>query len=168
MVRNRLQISVSSRHSPSLPDVPLSNVRRDCRILVLKDETEKMGSCGETLRLSFGTIRVAAGHASSRSQPSRHSVPRPHNINSTTCARFLKLVRKRSASAERSTMRLEDFVLPKLFDSLGLASNAKLFGEAQVCTYRSIRVYVKARILQRYVPLSVLYVIVRPLRLETC
>lgn len=29
-------------------------------------------------------------------------------------------------------MRLEDFVIPKLFDSLGLASNAKLFGEAQV------------------------------------
>lgn len=30
-------------------------------------------------------------------------------------------------------MRVEDFVIPKLFDSLGLASNPKLFGEAQVC-----------------------------------
>lgn len=33
-------------------------------------------------------------------------------------------------------MRFEDFVIPKLFDSLGLASNDKLFGEAQVtCLY---------------------------------
>lgn len=30
------------------------------------------------------------------------------------------------------TMRFEEFVIPKLFDSLGLASNTKLFGEAQV------------------------------------
>lgn len=35
-------------------------------------------------------------------------------------------------------MRFEDFVIPKLFDSLGLASNAKLFGEAQVFTYAKL------------------------------
>eukprot|EP00752_Nemacystus_decipiens_P014276 g12697.t1 len=35
-------------------------------------------------------------------------------------------------------MRFEDFVIPKLFDSLGLESNAKLFDEAQVVGRRSL------------------------------
>lgn len=33
----------------------------------------------------------------------------------------------------------EDFILPRLFDSLGLTSNTKLFGEAQVRVYFTYR-----------------------------
>lgn len=34
---------------------------------------------------------------------------------------------------EQQKQHPQEFVLPRLFDSLGLAGNAKLFGEAKVC-----------------------------------